>query len=80
MSPGKGDHFKSMGVKCTKKQNLPAGRQGNVMNQRERFIRTMDFSTVDQVPNHELGVWGQTIDCWEREELRHSEPHSLRSV
>ncbi len=34
------------------------------MNQRQRFIETMTFGTPDRVPNHELGLWGQTVDRW----------------
>jgi uroporphyrinogen-III decarboxylase len=40
-----------------------------VMTQRERFINTMEYNPVDRVPNHEVGVWGQTIDRWEKEGL-----------
>jgi len=40
-----------------------------VMNHRERFINTMEYKAVDRVPNYEVGVWGQTIDRWEREGL-----------
>jgi uroporphyrinogen decarboxylase len=34
------------------------------MNQRERFIACMEYGVVDHVPNHELGVWAQTIPLW----------------
>ncbi len=44
------------------------------MTDRERFIRTMEYKNVDAAPNHEVGVWQQTIDRWESEGLR---PYSL---
>jgi len=34
------------------------------MNYRERFLSVMRFETPDRVPNHELGLWGQTFDRW----------------
>lgn len=34
------------------------------MNERERFIACMEYEPVDRVPNHELGVWAQTIPNW----------------
>jgi hypothetical protein len=39
------------------------------MTGRDRFIRTMEYKSVDAVPNHEVGVWQQTIDRWEKEGL-----------
>ncbi|HIE30067.1 TPA: hypothetical protein EYP66_22610 [Candidatus Poribacteria bacterium] len=39
------------------------------MNYRERFLRTMNFQTPDRVPNHELGIWGQTHERWLSEGL-----------
>ena len=39
------------------------------MNERERFLAIMEYRPVDQVPNHEVGVWQQTIDRWEQEGL-----------
>ncbi len=30
------------------------------MTDRERFLATMRFQAADRVPNHELGLWGQT--------------------
>ncbi|NLO83436.1 MAG: hypothetical protein GX094_10355, partial [Clostridiales bacterium] len=39
------------------------------MTNRERFINTMEYKAVDRVPNYEVGVWGQTIDRWEKEGL-----------
>ena len=37
------------------------------MNELERFNACMDYQPVDRCPNHELGVWGQTRERWERE-------------
>lgn len=34
------------------------------MTQRERFVRTMTFSNPDRAPNHELGLWGHTVERW----------------
>ena len=34
------------------------------MTNRERFCRTLSFSSVDRLPNYELGCWGQTIERW----------------
>mgnify|MGYP000847084619 CR=1 FL=1 len=34
------------------------------MNDLERFIATMDYAGPDRVPNHELGVWAQTVPLW----------------
>ena len=34
------------------------------MNSRERFLRTLEFGTVDYGFDHELGLWGQTFDRW----------------
>jgi hypothetical protein len=39
------------------------------MNERDRFLAVMEYQPVDQVPNHEAGVWEQTIDRWEQEGL-----------
>lgn len=39
------------------------------MNPRERFLALMEYQPVDRIPNHEVGVWGQTIDRWEQEGL-----------
>ena len=39
------------------------------MDQRERFIRTMQFEKVDGVPNYELPAWGKTVERWRREGL-----------
>ncbi|HEX7434500.1 MAG TPA: uroporphyrinogen decarboxylase family protein [Anaerolineaceae bacterium] len=36
---------------------------------RERFLSVMEYQPVDRVPNHEVGVWGQTIDRWAEEGL-----------
>lgn len=40
-----------------------------VMTHRERFIAAMDYGVVDRVPNHEVGVWPQTMERWIQEEL-----------
>jgi hypothetical protein len=37
------------------------------MTNRQRFIHTMEYKPVDNVPNHEVGVWQQTIDRWSGE-------------
>lgn len=34
------------------------------MNDRERFIASMEYEPADRVPNHELGIWPQTRDRW----------------
>jgi uroporphyrinogen decarboxylase len=34
------------------------------MTMRDRFIDCCKFEPVDRVPNHELGLWGQTYDRW----------------
>ena len=39
------------------------------LNERERFISTMEYRSVDRVPNHEVGVWEQTKDRWQQEGL-----------
>jgi uroporphyrinogen decarboxylase len=39
------------------------------MNDRERFIRTMNFKPVDRVPDYEFGYWAETIDRWHMEGL-----------
>jgi len=33
----------------------------------ERFRACMEYRPADRRPNHELGVWGQTCERWERE-------------
>lgn len=33
----------------------------------ERFIACMEYEPADRRPNHELGVWGQTMERWRRE-------------
>jgi uroporphyrinogen decarboxylase len=39
------------------------------MTERERFLALMEYKPVDRVPNHEVGVWEQTKDRWEKEGL-----------
>lgn len=35
----------------------------------DRFLAVMEYQTVDRLPNHEVGVWGQTMDRWQQEGL-----------
>ncbi|MHB1458608.1 MAG: uroporphyrinogen decarboxylase family protein [Armatimonadota bacterium] len=37
------------------------------MNELERFLAVMEYKPVDRVPNHELGVWSQTVVRWAEE-------------
>lgn len=37
------------------------------MTDLQRFLACMEYQPVDRIPNHELGVWGQTIERWETE-------------
>lgn len=37
------------------------------MNYRERFMNTMLFKDIHNVPFHEIGLWGQTLDRWRNE-------------
>ena len=39
------------------------------MNDRERFVRTMTFQSVDRPPLVEWGYWGDTVDRWRQEGL-----------
>jgi hypothetical protein len=39
------------------------------MNNRERFNNMLAFQPVDRGFNHELGLWGQTLDRWHAEGL-----------
>jgi hypothetical protein len=39
------------------------------MTGRERFLACMEYRPLDQVPNHEAGVWTQTMDRWHEEGL-----------
>jgi uroporphyrinogen decarboxylase len=36
---------------------------------RERFLNVMEYKPVDKVPNYEAGVWGQTVDVWQKQGL-----------
>jgi len=45
------------------------------MTERERFINTMEYKPVDHIPNYELGVWPQTVACWEKEGLKATDLH-----
>lgn len=39
----------------------------NMMTPLERFIACMEYHHADRRPNHELGVWRQTLDRWRQE-------------
>ena len=39
------------------------------MTSRQRFLNVMEYKPVDRVPNHEAGVWTQTLDRWVSEGL-----------
>jgi hypothetical protein len=39
------------------------------MNNKDRFMDTMLFKDTRCVPNHEIALWGQTLDRWENEGL-----------
>jgi hypothetical protein len=39
------------------------------MTGRERFLGVMEYKPVDRIPNHEVGVWPQTIERWKNEGL-----------
>jgi uroporphyrinogen decarboxylase len=41
----------------------------SAVDYRARFIAAMEYQPLDQVPNWELGVWPQTRDRWETEDL-----------
>ncbi len=43
--------------------------QSQRMTELDRFLAVMDYKPVDRVPNHEVGVWQQTMDRWEQEGL-----------
>jgi hypothetical protein len=45
------------------------GSLDHVMTPRERFLAVMEYHPLDRLPNHEVGVWGQTMDRWQREGL-----------
>ncbi|MGQ9629866.1 MAG: uroporphyrinogen decarboxylase family protein [bacterium] len=34
------------------------------MNDRERWLRTMHYESVDHVPDEEFGYWSETFDVW----------------
>jgi len=42
---------------------------------RDRFLACMEYGSADRVPNHELGVWGQTRQRWVEEGMP---AHTLR--
>lgn len=37
------------------------------MTDLDRFIACMDYQPADRRPNHELGVWAQTVERWRQE-------------
>lgn len=39
------------------------------LSSRERFLRTLDYKSVDRVPYHSMGLWPQTLDRWMTEGL-----------
>ena len=39
------------------------------MNFRERFVNTMQFKPVDQIPCMDFGYWTETIERWHTEGL-----------
>lgn len=39
------------------------------MNDRERWLRTMHFQTVDHVPDEEFGYWTETLATWRQQGL-----------
>lgn len=43
------------------------------MNDRERFLAVMEYQAADRVPNHELGVWPQTVERWKSEGMPEGE-------
>ena len=45
------------------------------MTDRERFLALMEYGHPDRVPNHELGVWPQTVQRWESEGMPESTLH-----
>lgn len=40
------------------------------MNERERFLATCEFKTVDRVPNHEMNPWSKTLSEWYSQGLK----------
>ena len=39
------------------------------LSSRERFLRTLDYKSVDRVPYHSMGLWQQTLERWMAEGL-----------
>ncbi|MCX6376088.1 MAG: hypothetical protein NTU88_08695, partial [Armatimonadetes bacterium] len=37
------------------------------MTELQRFLAVMEYQPKDRVPNHELGIWPQTIERWDSE-------------
>ncbi len=46
---------------------MDKGELSELMDNRERFHRSLSFTPVDRVFNHELPLWGQTYDRWLQE-------------
>lgn len=44
------------------------------MNELQRFMNCLDYKPVDCCPNHELGVWPQTVERW-----RHEDPAAIEA-
>jgi len=40
------------------------------MNNRERYLATMNFQQTDRYPYFEMGIWGQTYERWMKEGLK----------
>ena len=43
------------------------GMELDTLPNRERFLRVMRYQAVDRFPHYEMGIWGQTLDRWQRE-------------
>ncbi len=39
------------------------------MTERERFIKCMQFQSVDRIPLMEMGLWPETLERWHHEGL-----------
>jgi hypothetical protein len=39
------------------------------LSERQRFLNVMEYKPVDRIPNHEAGVWVQTMERWKNEGL-----------
>lgn len=43
------------------------GLRASEMTERDRFLAVMEYRPVDRVPNHEVGVWPQSVERWKAE-------------